>query len=78
MKTGYLAIGTYPSGANVYIDNVQILDDKKESVLTPVILSMEEGFCTIKLALTGYCDEYDYQQIIRNENVSIFHYFNIC
>lgn len=78
MKTGYLSIGTYPIGAQIYIDNTLILDDKNQLVLSPIVLVLPTGYHSVKLALEGYCDEFDGVYVEINENVNIFHDFYIC
>lgn len=77
METGYLTIGTYPNGAKIYLDDALILVNE-EPLLTPASLSMSTGYHNIKLALDGYCDEFDGQYIEKNENVNIFHNFYVC
>lgn len=78
MEIGYLTVGTYPDSANIYIDNILVLDEKGAPALSPVTLVMSVGYHDIRLTLDGYCDEFDGQFIAKNSNVGIHHNFNIC
>jgi hypothetical protein len=78
METGYITIETYPHGAKIYVDNVLVLDEKEEYIPTPAVLVVFEGYHSIRLELEDYCDEFDGQYIMENDNVRIFHNFNIC
>jgi hypothetical protein len=77
METGEITIDTYPAGANIYIDNVLVLDEKGVPVLSPVTLIMSVGYHDIRLELTGFLDEFDAQFVMQNCNINIYHNFNI-
>ncbi len=78
MQTGYLTIGTYPSGAMIYIDNMLVLDENGEPGLTPAKLTVTPGYHDIRLGLEGYCDEFGGEYVMENRNVNVFRNFNIC
>lgn len=78
METGDITIDTYPAGANVYIDGLLILDDKGEPGVTPMVITVYTGYHDIRLTLDGYCDEFDGQFALKNYNIRVYHYFNIC
>lgn len=78
MKTGNITIQTYPIGAQIYIDDMLVLDKDGKPGLTPAILTVIVGYHDIKLTLEGHCDEFDGQYIMQDETVRIFHNFNIC
>ena len=78
MQTGYLTIKTYPTGGKIYIDGALVLDENGEPGLTPAFLTVSTGYHNIRLTLDGYCDEFDGQYIMQNENINVFHDFNIC
>ena len=71
MKTGYLTIRTYPAGAKMYIDDTLVLDEKGEPGLTPAKLTIIVGYHDIKLTLSGYCEEFDGEYIMEDQNVNI-------
>lgn len=78
METGNITIGTYPYGATIFVDNILILDEQKNPVLTPVVLLANVGYHDIQLSLDGYCNEFDGVYVEKNENINIFHNFQIC
>ena len=78
MQTGSLIIESYPPGAEIYIDNTLVLDENGKPGLTPAMLTVTTGYHDIKLVLEGYCNEFDGQYIMKDENINIYHNFNIC
>ncbi len=78
METGYLTIDTYPNGSKIYIDDTLVFDENGEPGLTPARLTLIVGYHQVKLELNGYCDEHDGQYIMKDENINVFHNFNIC
>ena len=80
MEIGYgnLTIDTYPSGAQIYIDNILILDDNGDPGLTPAILTLAIGYHDIKLTLDSYCNEFGGEYVTKDTNINVFRYFNIC
>ncbi len=78
MRIGYLTIQSSPPGADVYIDDIPVLDENGDIVKTPIVLTITVGLHNIRLTLSGYCDEFDSQYIEDGDNVNIFHNFYIC
>jgi hypothetical protein len=78
METGHLSIGTYPTGAQIYINNVLILDKEGQPALSPVVLLLPAGYYNVTLTLQGYCNEFADQWIMNNETVNIYRNFDIC
>jgi len=77
---GNVETTSYPSNAEIYIDDVLVTYEDKQPVLTPATLTLTNGYHEIRLRLRGYCDEFAYVEILPDTVYTQYRHknLNIC